>query len=157
MLLFKSYDEPVVALEGGALSQAAIEAFVEGGAEPSLPEMDEAPRNKKAVSRIFGDQDTPKLLAVVGEVRPWAGDMLGCGDWMTCSTPSCVLYIWVGPVILCTPVNKGLEWWCSGLPLHEAATYRWRACSALRFSMHKRSSHPLFIASVLIASMPSMP
>ena len=68
VLVFKTYDEPMVSIEGN-LNEAAIVAFVESSTEPSLPEMDERPRNKKAVGRIFADQDKPKLLAVVGEVR----------------------------------------------------------------------------------------
>ena len=68
MLLFKSYDEPVVAFEG-AFEQAAIASFVEDKSAPLLVEMDQSARNKKALGRIFSDQAKPKLLAVVAEVR----------------------------------------------------------------------------------------
>jgi hypothetical protein len=69
LLILKTYDEPVVAFEG-SFDEASIAAFVEAKSAPLLPEMDQEPRNKKALSRVFSDQATPKLLAVVAEVFP---------------------------------------------------------------------------------------
>ena len=76
LLILKTYDEPVVPFEG-AFEEAAIAAFVETKTAPLLVEMDQSPRNKKALNAIFSDQATPKLLAVVGEV----GAALLCPVW----------------------------------------------------------------------------
>ena len=81
MLLFKTYDEPVVAYDG-AFDQAAITAFVEEKSAPLLAEMDQSPRNKKALNRIFSDQAKPKLLAVVAEVRPPIWALTGFLFWL---------------------------------------------------------------------------
>ncbi|EIE22882.1 protein disulfide isomerase [Coccomyxa subellipsoidea C-169] len=63
VVVVKSYDEPVVVFEG-KFGDAEISGFVEAATTPKLVEMDQSPKNKKALSRIFADQAKPKILAL---------------------------------------------------------------------------------------------
>ncbi|CAL8464780.1 g4315 [Coccomyxa elongata] len=66
VVVVKSYDEPVVAFEG-KFEDPEITTFVELSTSPKLVEMDQSPKNKKALNRIFADQVLPKLLALVSK------------------------------------------------------------------------------------------
>lgn len=63
VFVLKKYDEPKHALAvTGKTTVEAIEEFVESSITPKVIELSQEARYKKALSKIFEDQDTPKLL-----------------------------------------------------------------------------------------------
>jgi protein disulfide-isomerase A1 len=73
IVLHKKYDEPTATFEGKADDTAAIVSFVDAATEPELVELDQTPRMKKVLAKVF-QSDEPKLLAFVGADHKKAAD-----------------------------------------------------------------------------------
>jgi len=67
--MFKTYDEPSVVAEtdlASASASDALSSWIAAAASPALVELDQSPRNKRALDAIF-KADTPKLLGFVAK------------------------------------------------------------------------------------------
>lgn len=67
VVMFKTYDEPAVVAEADLESATATEAlsgWIAAASAPALVELDQSPRNKRALDAIF-KADTPKLLGFI--------------------------------------------------------------------------------------------
>eukprot|EP00884_Botryococcus_braunii_P003077 jgi/Botrbrau1/12770/Bobra.0238s0009.1 len=63
IVLYKQYDDPILKYTG-KFDKAAILAWLDAKIAPSLPELDQEPKNKKVLQKIFEKQDA-KLLAFI--------------------------------------------------------------------------------------------
>lgn len=73
IVLHKQYDEPTAVFDGKADDTAAIVAFVDAATEPELVELNQTPRMKKVLAKVF-QSDEPKLLAFVPADHKKAAD-----------------------------------------------------------------------------------
>ena len=64
VVMFKTYDAPAVVADVELTSADALQAWVGTTSTPALVELDQTPRNRRALDAIF-KADTPKLLAFV--------------------------------------------------------------------------------------------
>lgn len=65
VVLYKDFDEPMLKYDG-KFEKAALLAWVDAKSQPSLPELNQEPKNKKVLQKIFEKQD-PKLLAFIAK------------------------------------------------------------------------------------------
>ncbi|KAK9865288.1 hypothetical protein WJX84_012094 [Apatococcus fuscideae] len=66
ILMFKQYDAPMLKYQGKLTDKAAIMEWLSSKSLPSLVELDQKPRNRAALQKIFSSP-TPKLLGFAGK------------------------------------------------------------------------------------------